>query len=134
DRLLKFAKQCINPMLLGNCTPSGRIIRERKGHFNDKYKPSDDYNTKQIFVSSSIRYASQPAYADTQRWYDTTSKTWYDARIAFQVWIRPGSFTLTRETIGARNQIDPYVKNKELEWATSDKSAVILRGLLVNLT
>ena len=41
-------------------------LRERPGHFDDKRKPKG-FDTKQVFVSPSIRYAGHEAYASSER-------------------------------------------------------------------
>ena len=48
--------------ILGDKIRGGDKIKERPGHFDDDRKP-DDFNTKQIFVSPSIRYAGHYSYA-----------------------------------------------------------------------
>ena len=60
----------------------------------------------------------------------------YDARVAFQVLIRPGSYRIGQETVGAGSKgikIDEHFSNDEIEWATKEKVATILYGLLVEL-
>ena len=50
----------------GDRTRSGEKLREVKGHFNDKRKPNG-FNTEQIFLSPSIRYAADESYAKSER-------------------------------------------------------------------
>ena len=50
----------------GDVALGGKKIGERPGHFDDKRKP-DGFDTKQIFVSPSIRYAGHNAYATPAR-------------------------------------------------------------------
>jgi len=51
---------------IGDVALGGKKIGERPGHFDDKHKP-DGFDTKQIFVSPSIRYAGHNAYATPAR-------------------------------------------------------------------
>ena len=37
-------------------------VTEREGHYNDDRKP-EGFDTKQVFVSPSIKYSGHPAYA-----------------------------------------------------------------------
>ena len=60
----------------------------------------------------------------------------YDAKVAFQVLIRPGSYDISEETVGAtgkRIPVDSHFSNEQLEWSTKEKVATILYGLLVEL-
>ena len=57
----------------------------------------------------------------------------YIAKVALQVFIKPESYDVGAETIGAQEDIDPGFSNQELEWSTRRRGAVILHGLLVHL-
>ena len=46
---------------------NGKDIVELAGHYNDMRKP-EGFDTKQIFVSPSIRYAGDAAYAPDARY------------------------------------------------------------------
>ena len=70
------------------------------------------------------------------RFIDPDSGKSYNAKVAFQVLIRPRSYQVGMETVGATQQgttIDPLIPNNEIEWATREKVATILYGLLVEL-
>ena len=64
---------------------------------------------------------------------DTVTKKHYKCRVAFQVLIRPGSYTAGRETVGFGDgrQIDNEFKNSEIEWSTKQIGATILYGLMI---
>ena len=47
--------------------------------------------------------------------------------------IKPDSYDVTDQTIGAERQIDPKIPNSELEWATKRRGVTILVGLLVKI-
>ena len=47
---------------------NGKDIVELAGHYNDERKP-ENFDTKQIFVSPSIRYAGDAAYAPNVRYF-----------------------------------------------------------------
>ncbi|XP_077870128.1 neuralized-like protein 4 [Saccoglossus kowalevskii] len=119
-------------LLPGDKTRSGYIIKEKWGHFNDYHKPPG-FNTKQIFLSPSINYSGNPIYSYIHKWYDYKYATWYDAQVALQVWLRPGSYSVNHHTISATHKIDEHISNSELEWSTTDRSAVVPYGLLIHL-
>ena len=70
------------------------------------------------------------------RFVDPDSGKAYNAKVAFQVLIRPRSYMVGMETVGATQQgtnIDPHIPNNEIEWSTKEKVATILYGLLIEL-
>ena len=50
----------------GDVALGGRKLCEEEGHFNDNRKPSG-FDTKQIFVSPSVRYSGHNSYAEPKR-------------------------------------------------------------------
>ncbi|XP_070567240.1 neuralized-like protein 4 [Ptychodera flava] len=117
----------------GDVALGGTKLSERIGHFTDNWKPNG-FDTKQIFVSPTIRYAGTDAYACPVRVTASESdEVLYKARVAFQVWIRPKSYEIHEQTIGAKKRIDPVFKNDVLEWSTKERAAVVPYGLLVKV-
>ncbi|XP_077870572.1 neuralized-like protein 4 [Saccoglossus kowalevskii] len=116
----------------GDVALGGTTLGEREGHYDDSRKP-DGFNTKQIFVSPSIKYAGHDAYASSVMWKDKRTGIIYKAKVCFQVWIRPDSYKVGPETVGAESTIDDYFSNDELEWSTAERTAVVPYGLLVKL-
>ena len=56
--------------------------------------------------------------------------------MAFQLRVKPGSYEVIPETVGARRKgvrLDPRFSNEEMEWATDWKGSFLLVGLLVKL-
>ena len=50
----------------------------------------------------------------------------------FQVLIKPGSYSVGRETLGyGHRQIDSEFDNSEIEWSTKQYGTTILYGLLI---
>ncbi|XP_070567161.1 neuralized-like protein 4 [Ptychodera flava] len=117
--------------MAGDITFGGHKLSERPGHYNDHMKPPG-FNTKQIFVSPTIRYSGMDAYARPQR-VRLHDGQQYKAKVAFQVWIRPGSYHVGRETVGAQGRIDSKFSNSEVEWSTQERTAIIPYGLLIKL-
>ena len=52
----------------GDVALGGSELREGEGHFNDNWKPRG-FDTKQIFVSPSIKYAGCAVYSKKTRWF-----------------------------------------------------------------
>ena len=63
---------------------------------------------------------------------DTLTTKNYKCRVAFQVLIKPDSYSVGAEAIGAGlNVIDSEFKNSVLEWSTKEYGTTILYGLLI---
>lgn len=57
----------LNSNRVGDVALGGTTLGERGEHFNDNWKPLG-FDTKQIFVSPSIRYAGHNCYAKPERY------------------------------------------------------------------
>ena len=63
---------------------------------------------------------------------DTDTGKIYKFRTVFQVLIKPGSYSVGKETIGAGDQvIDSEFDNSEIEWSTKRYGSTVLYGLLI---
>ena len=63
---------------------------------------------------------------------DTVTRKDYKCRVAFQVLIKPDSYSVGKETIGAGLKvIDSEFENSVLEWSTKEYGTTILYGLLI---
>ena len=67
------------------------------------------------------------------RFKDIKSKKTHFARIAFQVCVKPGSYKIGPQSIGANEQIDPKFDNNEIEWSTKERGATVLAAMLVKV-
>ncbi|XP_077984752.1 neuralized-like protein 4 [Glandiceps talaboti] len=129
-------------LMPGDETMGGEVLGERPGHYTDNDKP-EGFDTKHIFLSPSIRYAGCNVYAYPvgllvsiiypPRFTDTVTNQSYQARVVFQVRIKPDSYSVGPETIGAASEIDPNFSNQEIEWFTKQRGSVIMSGLLVKV-
>jgi hypothetical protein len=61
DRVLSILESGLVPA--GGVTDRGEEVFERSGHFTPSRKPYSEFDTKQIFVSPTIRYAGREEYA-----------------------------------------------------------------------
>ncbi|KAL3868573.1 hypothetical protein ACJMK2_041374 [Sinanodonta woodiana] len=115
----------------GGKTAEGAVIKPWKGHFNYIVAPNN-FDYEQIFVTPSPTYAGKAAYSHEHQFYDRVTQQSYDCHVALQVRIKPGSYDIGRETIGEWN-IDPHVRDEEMEWSTKDRNAIMTTGLLVRM-
>ena len=53
--------------------------------------------------------------------------------MVFQICVKPGSYKIGPQTVGANEQIDPKFSNTEVQWSTKEKGATILCALLVKV-
>ncbi|XP_078620256.1 uncharacterized protein LOC144887131 [Branchiostoma floridae x Branchiostoma japonicum] len=107
----------------------GSTLSERDGHYKDSWKP-EGFDTKQVFVSPSIHYAGLPAYAKASSF--THRGTNYEAKVALQLYIKPGSYKVSASMV-ARKNIDKKFSDSEIEWSTDRHGVIIVYGLLVKL-
>ncbi|XP_070552622.1 neuralized-like protein 4 [Ptychodera flava] len=121
-----------NLLLPGDVAYGGITLREGKGHFNDDWKPKG-FDTKNVFLSPSIRYAGIECYARPKKFKDAQSGQKYTASVALQVCIRPNSYKVGKDTVGASQPFDPRIDNQNIEWFTKERGSIILYGLLVKL-
>ena len=58
----------------------------------------------------------------------------YSVRVAFEIFIAPGSYRVCAQSIGLTEEIDPRgYSNSEIEWTTVQQGSNVLYGLLVSL-
>lgn len=67
------------------------------------------------------------------RFVDPKTKKTYFARAALQVWLKPGSYKVGPQSVGANEQIDPHFPNNELELTTKERGSTMLYGLLIRI-
>ncbi|XP_006816695.1 neuralized-like protein 4 [Saccoglossus kowalevskii] len=124
--------ECGDLLMPGDTIMGGKKLGERDGHFTEDRKPAG-FDTKQIFLSPSIRYSGDNVYSLAQSYKDGVTKKTYKTKVAFQVHIRPTSYKVGPETIGATGEIDPKFSNQEIEWFTKERGCVIPYGLLIKM-
>lgn len=66
------------------------------------------------------------------RFRDPKSQRTHQAQVAFQVCVRPGSYT-PGPPAALREPPDPHFSLAELEWVTKEKGATLLYALLVRV-
>lgn len=78
--------------------------------------------------------SSRPAFCFLpDRFRDPKSQRTHQAQVAFQVCVRPGSYTPGPPSAALREPPDPHFSPAELEWVTKEKGATLLYALLVRV-
>ncbi|XP_074654148.1 neuralized-like protein 4 [Tubulanus polymorphus] len=108
------------------------ILAAQHDLFSEKRKP-EDCDVKQIILSPSIRYAACDTYAPRHEFRDPKTKKSYQAKLAFQVRMKPGSYRVSSQSVEANEQIDPRIGNHEIEWCTKERGATMLVDLLIRV-
>ena len=60
-----------------------------------------------------------------------------EIQFAFQLRIKPGSYKIGQQTVGATKigkNLDEHFKNEELEWYTKQNLSIVLYGLLLRIS
>ncbi|KAK3104995.1 hypothetical protein FSP39_014857 [Pinctada imbricata] len=113
-------------------TGGGSILVSQLMPFTEKSRP-DSSSLKPIFLSPTIRYAGCDEFSPKQKMIDPKTKKTYYVRVAFQVWLKPGSYNVGPQSVGANEPIDPKFVNTELEWSTKERGSILLQSLLVKV-
>lgn len=87
-----------------------------------------------FFLTQSVPYV-ETIYARKGHWKHPETGDEYDAYILFEFRLKPKSYNIGQETIGAKTQIDKNFNNDELEMYTKNKveGSMLPSGLLVKL-
>lgn len=84
----------------------------------------NEFKNSVIYISPTIKYAQHYSYGGKFKGKEV--------KVVFQCRIKPGTYIKRPETLGfGNNIIDDNFSNKEVEWITDDRKAVVPFGLLV---
>ncbi|XP_012868581.1 PREDICTED: neuralized-like protein 4, partial [Dipodomys ordii] len=86
-----------------------------------------------VLLSPSLQYAGAEPLASKVQFRDPKSQRTHQAQVAFQVCVRPGSYTPGPPSAALREPPDPHFSPAELEWVTKEKGATLLYALLVRV-
>eukprot|EP01084_Bolivina_argentea_P227172 383699_1 len=132
--LLKPGDYAIDGSQLG--IRGGHITKSFK-RYNKYTKENETFDPNQIYVSPSIKYSGHGAYAKSFLCSHPQDRNrTVKVQFAFQLRIRPGSYSIGQETVGAASQgktLDENFSNNELEWYTKENIGIVLHGLLVRI-
>eukprot|EP00095_Tigriopus_kingsejongensis_P009407 maker-scaffold143_size313727-snap-gene-1.19 protein:Tk09407 transcript:maker-scaffold143_size313727-snap-gene-1.19-mRNA-1 annotation:"neuralized-like protein 4-like" len=117
----------------GELTPSGELGLEQNTH--KKKLKEDDGDTPQLVFTPTLKYlVAHPALCSLSRFRDKISKSAYQARIAFQVEVQPGSYKIgPPSSLELLRPPDPHFKLDETEWLTKERGNTVVSALLVKL-
>ncbi|KAK1117500.1 hypothetical protein K0M31_016533 [Melipona bicolor] len=88
---------------------------------------TEDQNPQVVF-SPSIKYAASEEFTKKYPYIDTQSNKKLNASTAFQLLVRPGSYTINS---GGKDGDDPQFES--VKWATKEAGATVIMALLVHL-
>eukprot|EP01084_Bolivina_argentea_P284464 487544_1 len=109
-------------------------IRKPFERENKYTKKKEMFDPKQIYITPSIKYASHQAYAKSSTCKHPITNEDISVQFVFQVKIRPESYAIGQETVGATKKgwtLDKNFSNDEIEWYTSENVGIMLQGLLL---
>ena len=67
------------------------------------------------------------------RFVDWATGENFNAKVVFRLYIKPDSYHVGPQTIGATEEIDLRISNQEIEWSTKQRGAIVFYGLLLKL-
>jgi len=82
---------------------------------------------------TSCQYVVTILFSLPFSYYDQMTATMYTATVLLQIRIKPGSYRIVSETVGATSQIDRLFSNDELAWSTDWRESRVIYGVLVKL-
>eukprot|EP00698_Gefionella_okellyi_P008114 TRINITY_DN1998_c0_g1_i1.p1 TRINITY_DN1998_c0_g1~~TRINITY_DN1998_c0_g1_i1.p1 ORF type:complete len:1099 (-),score=191.89 TRINITY_DN1998_c0_g1_i1:76-3336(-) len=123
--------------LPGDTVYGGYKVEIRPGHIKKTFDragadgATEHFDPGQLFLSPSMVYSGHNVYAKPFLSQDTVTGQTYKMQVAFQLRVRPGSYQVGRETIGAKKELDRVIPNSEIEWYTRERGAQMIIGLLL---
>ncbi|XP_068960104.1 neuralized-like protein 4 [Petaurus breviceps papuanus] len=104
------------------------------GESGENCIPPREEQPPPVLLSPSLRHAAgTDALASKVQFRDPKSQRPYQAQVAFQVCVRPGSYTPGPSSTALGGPPDPHFSPAELEWVTKEKGATLLYALLVRV-
>merc|ERR550532_119544 len=113
-------------MIPGDVAMAGSLFVPQPGHHDEKNKPDEQFDVKQISLSPTIKYAGSQHFSPKYEYRDPKTKKTLCARVAFQACVKPGSYKIGPQSTGVNEQIDQRFSNNEIEWLTKEKGATVL--------
>ncbi|XP_076451881.1 neuralized-like protein 4 isoform X3 [Babylonia areolata] len=121
----------------GDTGQVGSILLPEPQVYTEKSRP-ENLGSQPIFFSPTLRYAGGSDFCHKHRFVDPRSRKTYQARVAFQVWVKPGSYKVGGQGQGSptediAQQVDPHFRNSELAWSTKERGSLMLHALLLRV-
>uniref|UniRef100_A0A4W5JQU5 Neuralized-like protein 4 n=1 Tax=Hucho hucho TaxID=62062 RepID=A0A4W5JQU5_9TELE len=94
-----------------------------------------DREVPRVQLSPTMLYSGLEMFAPKVQYVfrDPRSHRCHQAQVGFQVCVRPGSYKVGPQTLGASEPLDPRFSNTEIEWITKDQGGTLLYGLLIRV-
>uniref|UniRef100_A0AAY4AR94 Neuralized-like protein 4 n=1 Tax=Denticeps clupeoides TaxID=299321 RepID=A0AAY4AR94_9TELE len=113
---------------------SGTSLRLAPGGYGEPEENSaPDREIPRVQLSPTMRYSGLEVFAPKVRFRDPRSHRCHQAQVGFQVCVRPGSYKVGPQSLGASEPLDQRFSNSEIEWITKEKGGTLLYGLLVRV-
>ncbi|XP_059498589.1 neuralized-like protein 4 isoform X4 [Stegostoma tigrinum] len=114
------------------CTNEAKV--ELQNGYNDPEENSiQEKDVVKVSLSPTMRYIGLDRFCPKIRFKDLKSQRHHHAQVAFQVCVRPGSYKVGPQSVGASESIDPRFSNNEIEWITKERASTVLYGLLIRV-
>ncbi|XP_060710801.1 neuralized-like protein 4 isoform X5 [Hemiscyllium ocellatum] len=114
------------------CTSETKV--ELQNGYNDPEENSiQEKDVVKVSLSPTMRYVGLDRFCPKIRFKDLKSQRHHHAQVAFQVCVRPGSYKVGPQSVGASESIDPRFSNNEIEWITKERASTVLYGLLIRV-
>ncbi|XP_028847301.1 neuralized-like protein 4 [Denticeps clupeoides] len=103
------------------------------GYGEPEENSAPDREIPRVQLSPTMRYSGLEVFAPKVRFRDPRSHRCHQAQVGFQVCVRPGSYKVGPQSLGASEPLDQRFSNSEIEWITKEKGGTLLYGLLVRV-
>ncbi|CAL1286035.1 unnamed protein product [Larinioides sclopetarius] len=117
----------------GKLLPPAMLGFKVQKKLTDKGGKSKDTDGSHVLISPTMLYAGSSKFSPKEEFVDLETKKLYHAKVAFQVCVRPGSYTVGPQQLGVREPIDVHFSNNDLEWYTKEEGSIILHSLLIKV-
>ncbi|XP_024229377.1 neuralized-like protein 4 isoform X4 [Oncorhynchus tshawytscha] len=111
--------------------PNGYIEPEENS--NSLPDRERDKEVPRVQLSPTMRYSGLEMFAPKVQFRDPRSHCCHQAQVGFQVCVRPGSYKVGPQNLGASEPLDPRFSNTEIEWITKEQGGTLLYGLLIRV-
>uniref|UniRef100_A0A8C9W3L4 Neuralized-like protein 4 n=1 Tax=Scleropages formosus TaxID=113540 RepID=A0A8C9W3L4_SCLFO len=108
-------------------------VEGQNGYSEPEENSAPEREVPKVQLSPTMRYSGLEAFAPKVQFRDPRSQRYYHAQVAFQVCVRPGSYKVGPQSLGASEALDPRFSNAEMEWITKEKGGILLYGLLIRV-
>ncbi|XP_041739983.2 neuralized-like protein 4 isoform X1 [Coregonus clupeaformis] len=113
--------------------PNGYSEPEENSNSLPDRERDRDREVPRVQLSPTMRYSGLEMFAPKVQFRDPRSHCCHQAQVGFQVCVRPGSYKVGPQKLGASEPLDPRFSNTEIEWITKEQGGTLLYGLLIRV-